>query len=216
MEISLFIACIAGVISFTRLHECYRIVFVQVVIYLGAHILMWLLPFMLPPSHPVLLPQIHIRLASYIYTFIPFFEITLLLLAVNAYFKNKSVSRWLLCVFSLYVLISIVSIVQKGFIYYSYYPYITGGIVIVIASTIVLYKTMMDITVRHERRAGISISLGLMIYFGCSTPVLCMVDNLSGEHGFDLLIGLIFHTRYCLTAYAFWCFRKAPVQPFTY
>lgn len=196
----LFCVCLAlacGIFSFKYLSTAYRILFIQVVIYLVTYILGWVF-------------EKHNNL---IYNMGTFFEITLLLLSVRAYIGRCWISYVLLFLYSCYATIYIFQLKENASLFANY-SYVTGGIAVFIGYLFVLYKSLTSTISIHKKVSGVCVSLGLLIYFGCNVPNFSMIRYLN-DHKTNLGM-LIFNAlndssaniRYFLMAYAFWCLRK--------
>jgi hypothetical protein len=193
--ISLAFAC--GVFSFRYLSMTHRILFIQVAIYLVTYISVWLFK----------------DFNNFIYNIGTFMEITLLLLSVHVYIGRYWMTFLLLALYSCYSMIYIFQLKQDPFSFANY-SYAAGGIAVFIGYLFILYSSFTISTI-YKKVAGIAISLGLLIYFGCNVPNFCMIGYLNdhktslGIRIFNLLNDSAANIRYFLMAYGFWLLKKA-------
>jgi hypothetical protein len=201
----LFCVCLAlacGTLSFRYLSTAYRILFMQIVVYLVTYSLGCMFK----------------KYNNFIYNMGTFLEITLLLLSVQAYIRLRWISYVLLFLYSCYVTIYILQLKENLFLFANY-SYVTGGIAVVIGYLFVLYKSFTTTISIHKKVSGVCVSLGLLIYFGCNVPNFSMIKYLNNHKTnlgmliFNALNDSSANIRYFLMAYAFWCLRKHSHKP---
>lgn len=202
----IFLAVTVGIYYYHYLNRFYRIFFLQVAIYLIVYIA----------------ARSFLSLNHFIYNLGTFIEISLLMRAACVYFKDKRMRLMISALYACYFFVYIYCILLvTGPFSFAYWSYVCGGIGITVIYLIALYNTFLSALPVQEKRANTYLFLGLIIYFACNIPNLCMTGYLNdhltemGREIFNLLLNASANIRYILVAYTFWQLQRTPKHPAT-
>jgi hypothetical protein len=194
----MFIAVIAGLLTYRHLNKFYRLLLLQVVVSSVIYFIVEKIPDNF--NYPV-------------YNAAMIIEISILLIAFHSYFKNKTMNYVLLFLFFMLLLIDGIQLYIMGIHSFLNFGYVSGGIVIAGICTFIFFNNLNSMTSVKESSAIIFVSFGLLVYFACSAPYLCMfyyLDNHAPAWYRKLfsLVNITSNIRYSFLTIGFWLFRR--------
>ncbi|WP_300665504.1 hypothetical protein [Fluviicola sp.] len=199
----LSLAILTGILAFRQMNSFFKTLFLQVVIwslfYAGSHAITLYQQSMNQPIDNHWLMNIHLII-----------ETGLLLTA--AWFVLPKAFRTFLCAGAFLSFLTAIGIqgCMYGFDGYLNYADATACIAITVIFYMVLYTFGQQTRVRLLRSPEKWACLGILMYFACSVPYVCMIDYLQTESPavntflYYLISGVLANIRYLLLALAFW------------
>lgn len=192
------LAFIVGLFTIKQLTPFYKIILLQVMIYL---VVLYL-------SYTVSLQHIHLVYNIYLPV-----EIALLLRSVAIYFKKRSERVILLVCFVLFLLVYFIQIGGKLTSFANFASVAEGLIMLVIYLTILKIQFSIP-TFTAGTSSLFWLCMGSAIYFGGTIPLLSIFNfankNFLSEHGtlFNSIVDVLANIRYLSVALSFWlCYR---------
>lgn len=188
-----FLAVGVGLALFRKLDRFHRLIFFQVTIFLLLDL------FSLTLDNNNWLYNIQIPI-----------ETALLFSAALTYFESTGSKRVLLILFTVFLIVYILDIIYfTGIMSFAYHAAIAEGFLITLVYTILLYVHLMNKKTGSANAALIMASIGMIIYFACTIPYLCVMfyfqglDPVGNDRIFVYIIVSMASLRYLFIAIAF-------------
>lgn len=199
----LSLAILTGILAFRHMNSFFKILFLQVtswsLFYAGSHVITLYQQSMNQPIDNRWLMNIHLII-----------ETGLLLTA--AWFVLPKAFRTFISIGAFVSFLAAFGIQSwnQGFDVYLNYADATACIVITLVFYMVFYTFWKQTRVRLWKSPEKWACLGILMYFACSVPYVCMMDYLQRKSPaantflYYLISGVLANTRYLLLALAFW------------
>lgn len=205
--ISFFFAFVVGSLAYKSMNRPFRIIYLQVSVWLVFYCLMHGLIFEqqwqgYAPDNRWLM-NIHLLL-----------ETTLLVSAAAGFMEKKRRRIWALTGWLIFILVFVLQVIVDGFFMYLNYADAVECIVVTILYSLLLYDFSGKFRGAWWRSAEIILCLGLLVYFACSVPYIAMMRYLQENYPFvshflfDFINNVLACLRYLFTAVAFWLVRR--------
>ncbi|MCW3071075.1 MAG: hypothetical protein JWO44_965 [Bacteroidetes bacterium] len=188
------LAAVTGIIVFRKLQVFFKLLLLQVVLYLmGDRLGIKLKP---DPN-------------AWVYNVLALFETLLLFLAAQVYFNSKRSRLVLQSLFFIFLIVFFIDFfLYDIFKIIFYHAVITEGLFFSAISITILYFQFRKAKT-HLDTAIIVAVIGMLIYFACSTPYLCLIsyiqkfDKELNKKLFQYIVVDLAGVRYMLIAIAF-------------
>jgi len=200
---SLLLAFVLGWYAFKRMDTFFRIVFVQVSVWLFCYI----------SSYVVTIFQKTYGLEQnnqWVMNIHMILETSILLFAASKQLKHRAERVFVATAYGVFLTVVILSLISKGpFIYFNNAD-VTECLIMTTVYTYILYRLIWKGESTRQNTAGIVLCIGLLIYFACSVPLIAMLhlmekhDPETGSFLFYIINDVTANLRYLLTAVAFW------------